>query len=90
MQARTFFQQEIIFFFQKTRHAISCAVNFYNAGFVTRDRRIDSKTRRPHPKATLSMSSNFYVGAAVKGISERQFEPGLPDGLFSYQKSKFG
>jgi hypothetical protein len=27
----------------KTRHAISCAVNFYNSGVVTRDRRIGSR-----------------------------------------------
>jgi hypothetical protein len=26
----------------KTRHAIGCAVNFYNAGVITRDRRIGS------------------------------------------------
>jgi hypothetical protein len=31
----------------KTRHAINSAVNFYNAGIVTRDRRIGSRLLVP-------------------------------------------
>jgi hypothetical protein len=32
-------------FILKTRRAISCAVNFYNAGVVTQNRRIGSKVK---------------------------------------------
>jgi hypothetical protein len=40
--AREFFNRRKIIFNLKTRHAINSAVNFYNAGVVTRDRRIGS------------------------------------------------
>jgi hypothetical protein len=47
--------REIIFIL-KTRYAISCVVNFYNAGVVTRDRRIGSRT------VFLCANKNRFVG----------------------------
>jgi hypothetical protein len=37
-----FYVREKYVFLIKTRHAVSCAVNFYNAGVVTQSRRIGS------------------------------------------------
>jgi hypothetical protein len=47
-KAGAFFKVEENIFILNTRHAISCAVNFYNTGVVTRDRRIGSRLERTY------------------------------------------
>jgi hypothetical protein len=44
-QARAFLHQQKIFLILKTRHAISCSVNFCNAGVVTQGRKLGSWIR---------------------------------------------
>jgi hypothetical protein len=61
------------YFYYKTRHAISCAVNFYNAGVVTWSRRIGSRLvnvfyvrnclncRHRPPKAVLNFAERGLI-----------------------------
>jgi hypothetical protein len=54
-----FLNQRKIIFNLKTHHAINSAVSFYNAGVVTRDRRIGSWLRKMGQCAVHSKSVNF-------------------------------
>jgi hypothetical protein len=56
---------EKIIFIIKTRHAISCAVNFYNAGVVTQGRVVGSRFA---PQAAAGQKS-IYVCLLKSRIS---------------------
>jgi hypothetical protein len=58
------FKWRKIIFDLKMRHAINSAVNFYNAGVVTHDRRIGSRVIIFYPGANPTTA--IYSASAVK------------------------